>query len=119
MSLDKFKPNSSCVDERPFSGTIDTEVDITKKNRKVSIGNRIKSTRPKSTAVKDNTFKAERLGRPFKIIREVSAKAGTKLPTNVLKNRGRSKETGAIFGGAAVCRKLEDILSTLLLLNLY
>ena len=45
--------------------------------------------------VSDNTIKPEGLGRFFKNLGKISAKAGRKLATNVLKSPARFLESGA------------------------
>ena len=63
--------------------------------------------------VSDNTLKAEWLGCFFKNLGNISAKAGKKLATNVLKNPARALEIGAKVATAAVSRNPNNVLSTL------
>ena len=63
--------------------------------------------------VSDNTIKAEGLGSFFKNLGKLSAKAGKKLATNVLKNPGRALEIRAYVATAAASRNPEAALSTL------
>ena len=61
----------------------------------------------------DNTIKAEGLSRFFKNLGKLSAKAGTKIATNVIKNPGRALEIGANVATAAASRNPKSVLSTL------
>ena len=63
--------------------------------------------------VSDNTIKAEGLSSFFKNLGKLSAKAGKKLATNVLKNPGRALEIGANVATAAASRNPKNVLSTL------
>ena len=54
--------------------------------------------------VSDNTIQAEGLGSFFKNLGRISAKAGKKLATNILKNPGRALEIGANVATAAATR---------------
>ena len=63
--------------------------------------------------VSDNTVKAEGLSIFFKNLGRMSAKAGKKVATNVLKNPARALEIGANIGAAAVSRNPKAIASTL------
>ena len=63
--------------------------------------------------VSDNTIQAEGLGDFFRILGKLSAKAGKKLATNVLKNPGRALEIGANVATAAASRNPKNVLSTL------
>ena len=63
-----------------------TYADITSKGSKVLIGFCSICNRKKSMTVSDDTIKAEGLSSFFKILGKISAKAGKKLATNVLKN---------------------------------
>ena len=63
--------------------------------------------------VSDNTIKGEELGNSFKNSGKLSAKAGKKLATNVLKNPGRALEIGANVATAAASRNPKVALSTL------
>ena len=62
--------------------------------------------------VTDNTIKAEGLGSFFKNLGKLSAKAGKKLATKVLKNPGRALEIGANVATAAASRNPKVALST-------
>ena len=59
--------------------------------------------------VSDNAIKAEGLGRFFKKLGRISAKAGKKLATKVLKNPGRAFEIGANVATAAASRNPENL----------
>ena len=63
--------------------------------------------------VNDNTIEAEGLGSFFKSLGKISAKAGEKLATNVLKNPGRALDITANNATAAASRILKAALSTL------
>ena len=63
--------------------------------------------------VSDSTIKAEGLSSFFKNLGKISAKAGKKLATNVLKNPARALEIGANVATAAVTRNPKNVLSTL------
>ena len=63
--------------------------------------------------VSDNVIQAEGLSSFFKKLRKLSAKAGKKLATNVLKNPGRALEIGANVATAAASRNPKNVLSTL------
>ena len=63
--------------------------------------------------VSDNTIQAEGLGDFFKNLGKISAKAGKKLATNVLKNPARALEIGANVATAAASRNPKNLLSTL------
>ena len=64
--------------------------------------------------VSDNTKKAEGLCGFFKNLGKISAKAGKKSATNVLKNPARAPEIGANVPTAAASRNPKAALSTLL-----
>ena len=49
----------------------------------------------------------------FKILGKLSAKAGIKVATNVLKNPGRALENGANVATAAASKNPKNVLSTL------
>ena len=61
----------------------------------------------------DGTIQAEGQGSFFKVLGKVSAKAGKKLATNVIKNPGRALESGANIVTAVACRNPKAALSTL------
>ena len=63
--------------------------------------------------VSDNTTKAEGLSSFFKNLGNISAEAGKKLATNVLKNPARTLEIGANVATAAASRNPKAALSTL------
>ena len=63
--------------------------------------------------VTDNTIKAEGLSSFFKTLGKISAKAGKKIATNVLKNPARALEIGANVATAAASRNPKAALSTL------
>ena len=60
----------------------------------------------------DNTIKAEGLGSFFKNLGKISAKAGRKLATNVLKNPGRALEITSNIATAAATKSPKAALST-------
>ena len=62
--------------------------------------------------VSDNTIRAEGLSSFSKNSGKLSAKAGKKLATNVLKNPGRAMEIGANVATAAASRNLKAASST-------
>ena len=62
--------------------------------------------------VSDNIIKAEGLVSFFKNLGKISAKAGKKLATNVLKNPARALEIGANVATAAASRNPKAALST-------
>ena len=120
MSFQKFKSDSYCVGGRHRSATVKIYGDITSKGSKVLIGFCSKCNRKKSMTVSDNTIQAEGLGSFFKILGKISAKAGKKLATNVLKNSGRALEIGANVATAAATKSPKAALSTLPeVINLY
>ena len=118
MNSNKFKTNSYCVGGKHYSGTknIAGEITLNKKTGKeikLLVGKCILCDRKKSMIVSDNTIKAEGLGNFFKNLGRVSAKAGKKLATNVLKNPGRALEIGANIATAAATKSPKAALSTL------
>ena len=113
MSFQKFKSDSYCVGGRHRSSTVKIYGDITNKGSKVLIGFCSKCQRKKSMTVSDNTIEAEGLSSFFKNLGKLSAKAGKKLATNVLKNPGRALEIGANVATAAASRNPKIVLSTL------
>ena len=113
MTFQKFKTDSYCVGGRHRSATVKIYGDITPKGRKVLIGYCSVCNRKKSMIVTDNTIKAEGLSSFFKNLGKLSAKAGKKLSTNVLKNPGRALEIGANVATAAASRNPKNVLSTL------
>ena len=113
MTFQKFKTDSYCVGGRHRSATVKIYGDITPKGSKVLIGYCSVCNRKKSMIVTDNTIKAEGLSSFFKNLGKLSAKAGKKLATNVLKNPGRALEIGANVATAAASRNPKNVLSTL------
>ena len=63
--------------------------------------------------VSDNTIKAEGLSSFFKNLGKISAEAGKKLATNVLKIPARALEIGANVATAAASKNPKAALSTL------
>ena len=113
MSFNKFKSDSYCVGGRHRSATVKIYGDITSKGSKVLIGYCSICNRKKSMTVSDNTIKAEGLGSFFKNLGKISAKAGKKLATNVLKNPGRALEITSNIATAAATKSPKAVLSTL------
>ena len=113
MSLQKFESDSYCVGGRHPSATTKIYGDITSKGSKVLIGFCSVCNRKISMTASDNTIKAEGLGNFFKNLGRVSAKAGKKIATNVLKNPGRALEIGANIATAAATKSPKAALSTL------
>ena len=116
MSFQKIKSDSYCVRGRHRSAKIKIFGDITSKGGKVLIGYCSVCNRKKSMTVSDNsdnTIKAEGLGSFFKNLGNISAKAGKKLATNVLKNPGRALEITSSVATAAATKSPKAALSTL------
>ena len=113
MSFNKFKSDSYCVGGRHRSATVKIYGDITSKGSKVLIGYCSICNRKKSMTVSDNTIKAEGLGSFFKNLGKISAKAGKKLATNVLKIPGRALEITSNIATAAATKSPKAALSTL------
>ena len=113
MSFQKFKSDSYCVGGKHRSGTVKIYGDITSKVSKVLIGYCSICNRKKSMTVSDNTIKAEGLSSFFKNLGMISAKAGKKLATNVLKNPGRALEITSNIATAAATKSPKAALSTL------
>ena len=67
----------------------------------------------KNMTVSDNTIKAEVLGSFFKNLIRISAKAGKKLATNLVKKPGRALEFGDNVACAAASRNSKHALATL------
>ena len=63
--------------------------------------------------VSDNTIQVEALCSFIKNLGKMSAKAGTKLATNILKNPTRFLEIGAYLATAAACRNPKAALPTI------
>ena len=115
MNSNKFKTNSYCVGGKHYSGTknIAGEITLNKKTGreiKLLVRKCVIYNRKKSMIVSDNTIKAEGLGSFFKNLGRVSAKAGKKLATNVLKNPGRSLEIGANIATAAASGNPKNVM---------
>ena len=118
MNSQKFKNNSYCVGGKHNSGTknITGEITVNKKTGKqikLLVAKCVICDRKKSMIVSDNTIQAEGLSSFFKNLGKLSAKAGKKLATNVLKNPGRALEIGANVATAAASRNPKNVLSTL------
>ena len=113
MSFQKFKNDSYCVGGRHRSATVKINGDIISKGSKVLIGYCSVCNRKKSMTVSDDTIKAEGLSSFFKNSGKISAKAGKKIATNVLKNPARALEIGANVATAAASRNPKAALSTL------
>ena len=113
MSFNKFKSDSYCVGGRHRSATVKIYGDITSKGSKVLIGYCSICNRKKSLTVSDNTIKAEGLGSFFKNLGKISATAGKKLATNVLKNPRRALEITSNIATAAATKSPKAALSTL------
>ena len=113
MTFQKFKTDSYCVGGRHRSATVKIYGDITPKCSKVLIGYCSVCNRKKSMIVTDNTIKAEGLGSFFKNLGKISARAGKKLATNVLKNPGRALEITSNIATAAATKSPKAALSTL------
>ena len=113
MSFNKFKSDSYCVGGRHRSATAKIYGDITCKGSKVLNAYCSICNRKKSMTVPDNTIKAEGLGSFFKNWGKISAEAGKKLATNVLKTPGRALEITSNFATAAATKSPKAALSTL------
>ena len=118
MNSQKFETNSYCVGGKHRSGTknITGEITINKKTGreiKLLVGKCVICNGKKSMIVSDNTIKAEGLSCFFKNLGNISAEAGKKLATNVLKNPTRAFEIGANVATAAASRNPKAALSTL------
>ena len=118
MSFQKFKTNSYCVGQKHYSGTKNNigEITLNKKTGrqvKLLVGQCSICNRKKSMIVSDNTIQAEGLGSFFKNLGRISAKAGKKLATNVLKNPGRALENTSNIATAAATKSPKAALSSL------
>ena len=113
MSFQKFENNSYCVGGKQYSGTINIKGDVTPNGRKMLIGKCVVSNKNKSILVSDNTIHAKGLGSFFKSLGKISANAGKKIATNVLKNLCPALEIGAKFATAAATKSPKAALSTL------
>ena len=125
MSFQKLKTNSYCVGQKHYSGTknIIGEITLNKKTGreiKLLVGHCSIGNRKKSMIVSDNTIQALGLGSFFKNLGRISAKAGKKLATNVLKNPGRALEITSNIATAAATKSPKAALSSLLeVINFY
>ena len=118
MSFQKYKTNSYCVGQKHYSGTknIIGELTLNKKTGreiKLLVGQCSICNRKKSMIVSNNTIQAEGLGSFFKNLGRISAKAGKKLATNVLKNPGRALEVTSNIATAAATKNPKAALSSL------
>ena len=118
MSFQKFKSDSYCVGGKHRSGTKNITGDITSNKKtgkqiKLLVGQCSICNKKKSMIVSDNVIQAEGLGDFFKNLGKLSARAGKKLATNVLKNLGRALEIGANMATAAASRNPKAALSAL------
>ena len=119
MSFQKFKTNSYCVGQKHYSGTKNNigERTLNKKTGreiKLLVGQCSICNRKKSRIVSDNTRQVEGLGSFFKNLGRISAKAGKKIATNVLKNPGRALEITSNIATAAATKNPKAALSSLL-----
>ena len=113
MIFQKFETNSYCVGGRHRSATKNIYGDMTSKGIKVIFGYCSICTRKKSMTVSDITIKTECLGKFFKCLGKISAKAGKKLATYALKTPARFHEIGVDVATAAASRNPKAALSTL------
>ena len=118
MSFQRFETNSYCVGHKVYSDTknITGEITLNKKTGreiKLLVGQCSICNRKKSMIVSDNTIQAEGLGSFFKNLGRISAKAGKKLATNVLKNPGRALEITSNIATAAAIKNPKAALSSL------
>ena len=118
MSFQNFQNNRYCVGQKHYSGTknIIGEITLNKKTGreiKLLVGQCSICNRKKSMIVSDNTIQAEGLASFFKNLGKISAKAGKKLATNVLKNPGRALEITSNIATAAASKSPKAALSSL------
>ena len=118
MSFQKFKTNSYCVGQKPYSSTkhIAGEITINKKTgRKIKflVGQCSVCNRKKSLIVSDNTVQAEGLGDFFENLGKKGLNASKKMEKNVLSNPGRALDLTAKIATAAASRNSKLALSTL------
>ena len=85
MSFQKFKSDSYCVGGRHRSAANNIYGDIASKGSKVLISYCPICNRRKSMTVSENTIQAKELCSFFKNLGRISAEAGEKLATNVVK----------------------------------
>ena len=124
MSFQKFKTNSFCVGQKHYSGTknIIGEITLNKKTGreiKLLVGQCSICNRKKSMIVSDNTIQAEGLGSFFKNLGRISAKAGKKITSNVLKNPGRALEITSNIATAAATKNPKAAFSSLPEVNIF
>ena len=96
--LSNFLTDSYCVGQKHYSGTKNIVGEITfieKTGTEINllIGQCSLCNRKKSMIVSNNTIQTEGLVSFFKTLGKVSAKAGKKIATNLLKIPGRALET--------------------------
>ena len=113
MTFSIFKIDSYYVGGRHRSATKNIYVGITSKVIMVLNGYCSICDRKKSMTVSDDTIKVEGLGSFFKNLGRISAKAGKKLATNVLKNPGRALEITSNIATGAATRSPKAALSSL------
>ena len=107
MNFQKIEIDSYCFGGRHRSATKNMYGDITSKGSKVLIGYCSICNRNKSMTVSENIIQAEGLGSFFKGLGKISAKAGKKLATYVLRNTGRGLETTSNIATAAATKNPE------------
>ena len=108
------KSDSYCVGGRHRSATKKNIYgDMTSEGSKVLIAYCSVCNRKKSMTVSDKAIQAEGLGSFFKELGRISAKAGKKLATIVLKNPGRALKIGANVGTAFAAGSRKAALSSL------
>ena len=86
---------------------------VTSKASEVQNGYCSICNRKKSMTVSDNKIQTESLSSLFKSLGRISAKAGKKLATNVLKNPSRASEASANIDTAAVTKSPKAVKSSL------
>ena len=114
-SLQKFKSDSYCVGGRHRSGTKNIYGNVTNEGTKVLVVYCSISScnRKLSKTVYDSTIQVERLSSFFKMLGRISAKAGKKLATDVLKNPCKALEITTNIATAAATKIPKAALSTL------
>ena len=118
MSFQKNKTDSYCVDQKHYSGTKNTvgEMTFNKKTGreiKILVGQCSICNRKKSMVVSDKTIQAEGLAGFFKKLGKISARAGKKLATNVIRNPGRAFEVTSNTATAATTKSPKAAFSSL------
>ena len=113
MICQKLKKDFFCVGGRHESATKNIYGGITSKASKIFVGYCSMCNRKEYTTVSDNIIQAEGLISFFKVLGKISATAGKKLATNVLKNPGRGLDITANFATAGASRSPKASLSTL------